>query len=56
MSPILFLFYNADLVERQIINRGGNVAFIDDYTAWVIGESAEENIISIKEIVNHALA
>ena len=30
--------------------------FIDNYIAWVVGESAKENMISIKEIVNHALA
>ena len=56
LSPILFLFYNADLVERRISNKGGAVAFIDDYTAWVVGKSAEENMSGVKEIVNHALA
>ena len=56
MSSILFLFYNADLVERRITNRGGAVAFINDYTAWVVGRSAEENITGIREIVDHALA
>ena len=52
MSPILFLFYNADLVKRRITNRGGAVAFINNYTAWVVGRSAEENLTNIKEIVN----
>ena len=55
LSPISFLFYNADLVERRSTNREGAVAFIDDYSAWVVGRSAEENISGIREIVDHAL-
>ena len=56
LSPVLFLFYNADLVKRRITNREDTIAFVDDYTAWVVGGSAEANIISIQEVVNHALA
>ena len=44
------------MVERRITYRGGAVAYIDDYTAWVVGRSAEENIAGIKEIIDHALA
>ena len=33
LSPVLFLFYNADLVERRISSREGAIAFVDDYTA-----------------------
>ena len=43
-------------MERRITTRGGAVAFIDDYTAWVVGKNAEENITGISEIVDHALA
>ena len=43
LSPILFLFFNADLVQRKIDAKGGAVAFVDDYSAWVTGESAEAN-------------
>ena len=56
LSPVLFLFYNADLVERKISNKEGAIAFVDDYTAWVVGESAEANIVSLKKVINHALA
>ena len=56
LSPVLFLFYNADLVERKISNREGAIAFVDDYTAWVVGRSAESNLSGIREVVNHALA
>ena len=53
---MLFLFYNADLVERKISNKEGAIAFVDDYTAWVVGKSAESNLSGIREVVNHALA
>ncbi|KAG6979443.1 putative RNA-directed DNA polymerase from transposon X-element [Fusarium oxysporum f. sp. conglutinans] len=35
LSPMLFLFFNADLVQTQIDRNGGAIAFVDDYTAWV---------------------
>jgi hypothetical protein len=41
LSPILFLFFNADLVQQRIDSKGGSIAFIDDYTAWVTGPLAE---------------
>ncbi|KAJ6436344.1 reverse transcriptase [Purpureocillium lavendulum] len=42
LSPVLFLFFNADLVQR-IKAAGGSIAFIDDYSAWVTGRTAEAN-------------
>ena len=56
LSPVLFLFYNADLVEQRISNREGAIAFVDDYTAWVVGESAVANTAKIRSIVDRALA
>lgn len=43
LSPVLFLFFNADLVQRRLDQNGGSAAFVDDYTAWVTGVSAEAN-------------
>jgi hypothetical protein len=40
---VLFLFFNADLVQRRIDSSGGLMAFVDDYTAWVTGSTAEAN-------------
>lgn len=37
LSPVLFLFFNADLVQQKIDANGGSLAFIDDYTTWVTG-------------------
>ena len=55
LSPILFPFFNADLVQRQIDGQGGAVAFVDDFTAWVTGPTAQSNREGIKAIVNEAL-
>jgi ribonuclease HI len=50
LSPILFLFFNADIVQHAIPS-GGSVAFVDDYTAWVTGRSAEENTKIIQTVI-----
>jgi len=55
LSPILFLFFNADLVQRQINSHGGAIAFVDDFTAWVTGPTAQSNREGIKAIINDAL-
>jgi hypothetical protein len=55
LSPILFLFFNADLVQNKINAGGGSMAFMDDYTAWVTGPSAEANRVGIQAIIDRAL-
>jgi len=56
VSPILFLFFNADLVTSKLNRNEGAIAFVDDYTAWVTGKTAEENKVKLKmNIVNRAL-
>ena len=42
LAPILFLFFNADLVQKSP-KHGSSMAFVDDYSAWVMGPTAEEN-------------
>ncbi|KAK6222522.1 hypothetical protein QIS74_04224 [Colletotrichum tabaci] len=56
LSPVLFLFFNADLVQHRIGADGGAIAFVDDYTAWVTGPTAKANREGIQSIVNEALA
>ncbi|KAJ5642550.1 reverse transcriptase [Penicillium lividum] len=48
LSPILFAFFNADLVDQPADSRGGASAFIDDYFRWRVGRSAEENLAKIQ--------
>ncbi|KZL63698.1 reverse transcriptase [Colletotrichum incanum] len=55
LSPVLFLFFNADLVQHQIDEDGGALAFVDDYTAWVTGPSREANRQGIQAIIDRAL-
>ena len=55
LSPILFLFFNADLVQRQIDSQGGAIAFVDDFTAWVTGPTVQSNREGIIAIINQAL-
>jgi len=33
LSPILFLFFKADLVKHKLSSSGGSIAFVDDYSA-----------------------
>jgi hypothetical protein len=54
LSPILFLFFNADLVQQRIDHNGGAIAFVDDYTAWVVGATAAENMVRLRAIVKRA--
>ena len=44
LSPLLYVFYNANLVEGPINHAQGSIGFVDDYNAWVIGPSPAENI------------
>jgi len=50
LSPILYLFSNADLLEQAILG-GGAMAFVDDYIAWVIGNNAAENTAKIQDVI-----
>ncbi|KAG9185064.1 hypothetical protein G6011_03011 [Alternaria panax] len=55
LSPILFLFFNAELVQRRIDTYGGAIAFVDDFTAWVTGPTAQSNREGINAIIRDAL-
>jgi hypothetical protein len=55
LSPILFLFFNADLVQHKLNANGGSIAFVDDYSAWVTGPSADANRDGIQAIIDRAM-
>ena len=48
LSPILYVFYNANLVESKIGAEGGSLGFIDDYTAWRTGATRAETTRRLK--------
>jgi hypothetical protein len=54
LSPILFLFFNADLVQHRIDQNGEAIAFVDDYTTWVVGKTPSENKDRLRTIVQEA--
>jgi hypothetical protein len=55
LSPILYVYYNADLVEWKIDRNGGAIGFVDDFNAWVVGSDAEQNTKAIQDtIIPHA--
>ncbi|EGU72886.1 hypothetical protein FOXB_16605, partial [Fusarium oxysporum f. sp. conglutinans Fo5176] len=43
------------LVQQHIDCYGGAIAFVDDFTAWVTGPTAESNRDGINEIIKKAL-
>jgi hypothetical protein len=57
LSPVLYLFYNANLVASPINHIGGSIAFVDDYSAWVMGPNASANTLKLQEtVIPRALA
>ncbi|THC87494.1 hypothetical protein EYZ11_013059 [Aspergillus tanneri] len=48
LSPILFGFFNSDLVDQPVDFNGGASAFIDDCFRWRAGPSAEANLKKIQ--------
>ncbi|KAJ6437653.1 reverse transcriptase [Purpureocillium lavendulum] len=44
-----------DLVQRRVKAAGGSIAFIDDYSAWVTGRTAEANRTGIQSIIDEAI-
>ena len=48
LSPILFTFFNSDLVNQHITFHGSALAFIDDCFCWRVGHSTEENLAKIQ--------
>ena len=51
LSPILYIFFNAGLVEEVVDNKGGALGFVDDYTRWVVSESIDQNMETLQSRV-----
>jgi hypothetical protein len=51
LSPLLYIWYNADLVDRKIDTEGGAIGFVDDFNAWVTGVDEQETTRLIQEKV-----
>lgn len=56
LSPLSYIFYNADLVEIPITSTEGGLGFVDDISTWVTSNTASENLARIKnEIIPRAV-
>ena len=54
LSLILYLFFNATLIQSVINKNRGAIAFVDDYLALVTGPSIKENEKRLQErIIPH---
>lgn len=51
LSPILYCFYNANLVESNISKKGGSLGFTDDFTAWRTGSDHAETTKKLQDEV-----
>jgi hypothetical protein len=52
---LLYIWYNADLVDRKIDTKGGAIGFVDDFNAWVTGiDEAETTRLIQEDIIPHA--
>ena len=51
LSPVLYILFNTNLLLGTIDAKRGDMGFVDDYTAWVVGNSAEENTTKLQEAV-----
>ena len=51
LSPVLYILYNTNLLCGAISAKEGDMGFVDDYTAWAVGKSAEDNTAKLQEIV-----
>lgn len=51
LSPILYILFNSDLLIGTINAVEGDMGFVDDYTAWVVGNSAEENTAKLQACI-----
>jgi hypothetical protein len=56
LSPILFLFLNANLVDVLITKRKEAIASVHDYTRWMVGSSAEASTATLqRKVISRAL-
>jgi hypothetical protein len=48
VSPVLYLFYNADLIEAYRTEESEAVGYIDDVSILAIGDTAQRNYKTLK--------
>ncbi|KAF4547023.1 Hypothetical protein D9617_69g078020 [Elsinoe fawcettii] len=57
MSPVLYTFYNAKLVDLDLGKKGSTIGFIDDFTAWIAAEDVKTATEALQhQVIPHAEA
>ncbi len=51
LSPILYLFFNSDLVTGVINKYKGSLVFILNFTAWVVSPTIADNLRKIRATI-----
>lgn len=51
LAPILYIFFNAFLMEEGISKEKGNMGFVDDYSRWAVSDSIERNMAVLNDKV-----
>ena len=51
LSPILYIFYNANLIGQPVDKTKGALGFVDDYSPWVVGDNVDENIQTLQTTI-----
>jgi Reverse transcriptase (RNA-dependent DNA polymerase)/Endonuclease-reverse transcriptase len=54
LSPLLYMYYNADLLDIAPQHRATGLGFVDDIAYGVQGKSDKENVRKLKRILNEA--
>ena len=54
LSPLLYMYYNADLLDIALQHRATGLGFIDDIVYGIQGNSDKENTRKLKCILNEA--
>ncbi len=51
LAPVLYIFFNAGLVDEEIDRKGGSMGFVDDYSRWTVGATIETNMEVLQSTV-----
>ena len=54
LSPLLYMYYNADLLDIALQHQATGLGFIDDIVYGVQGNSDKGNTYKLKRILNEA--
>jgi hypothetical protein len=51
LSPLLYVFYNADLVEWKIDRNSGALGFVNDFNAWVVRDNVSRSTKAVQDTI-----